>query len=160
MTTDDNDDGDILNVVAQRQRDEVADLTAQLKTAQDQIEWLNREAPMGPDDASSNFYWTYGREQVFHVQTTIRRALSPDDYERHIKAAISAMQIVIGLGGKAKPVGSTYAPPPSEPKAVTIAREAGGDEAADAVKEALSAVPQGEYETLDAARLVVIPQPE
>jgi len=115
-------------------------------------------------DASSKFSWTYGREQVFHVETTIARALSPDDYERHIKATISAMQLVIGLGGKANPVGaaaySTPAAPPPETKAVAIARQAGGNEAAAAVQEALADIPQGEYETLDAVRLLVIPQPE
>lgn len=65
------------------------------------------EAPL-----SSNFYWTFGRGEVFNIQTTIREGIHPEQLEVHLESLKEAMLKVIEMGGHAKPVGQQPAPRP------------------------------------------------
>ncbi len=60
-----------------------------------------------PEQASTNFYWTYLTEAgMFNLQTTIRGILSFDQIKAHIAAALEATAHVTQLGGIAKQVGN------------------------------------------------------
>ena len=59
-----------------------------------------------PEQASTNFYWTYETQsQVFNLQTTIRGILSLEQVQAHIKSALEATAHIHSLGGLAKQVG-------------------------------------------------------
>lgn len=69
------------------------------KTTTDRLPEVN------PEQASTNFYWTFGKEEVFNLQTTIRGTLTPEQIEAHLATAIEAMKAVATRHGHAKPVG-------------------------------------------------------
>lgn len=59
-----------------------------------------------PEQASTNFYWTWDTEgQVFNLQTTVRGVLTYEQVQAHIKTAMETMAHVQQLGGVAKQVG-------------------------------------------------------
>jgi hypothetical protein len=58
-----------------------------------------------PEHASTNFFWTYGTEERFNIQTTVRGILSEDEIAAHVSSAIAAMKRVTEIGGHAKQVG-------------------------------------------------------
>lgn len=56
-----------------------------------------------PEQASSNFYWTYDTENgVFNLQTTIRGILTFSQIQAHIKAVLETTAHIGQLGGQAK----------------------------------------------------------
>ncbi len=83
---------------------------------------------VSPEHASTNFFWTYGTEEVFNIQTTMRGILTADQVDAHISSAAYAMRRVVELGGHAKQVGrqpegngsqNTPAPLPVPPTGVS-----------------------------------------
>lgn len=63
------------------------------------------DAPVieNPEQASSNFYWTYNTDfGVFNFQTTIRGILTLSQIQAHIKSVMEAQAHVVFLGGLAK----------------------------------------------------------
>jgi len=68
-----------------------------------------------PEQASTNFYWTFETQsQVFNLQTTIRGILSFEQVQAHIKSALEATAHIHSLGGLAKQVGkNAYEPTPA-----------------------------------------------
>jgi hypothetical protein len=81
-----------------------------------------------PDQASTNFYWSFETVNgVFSFQTTIRGVLNPDQIQAHIKSAFEANAYIISLGGTARAGTKNEAPatPLPEPTPVdTIITEA------------------------------------
>jgi hypothetical protein len=73
-----------------------------------------------PEQASTNFYWTYETQsQVFNLQTTIRGILSFDQIQAHIKSALEATAHIHSLGGQAKQVGrNAYETPAPLPEPI------------------------------------------
>jgi hypothetical protein len=59
-----------------------------------------------PNEVSSNFFWTYGREEVFNIQTTIRADLPPEQFAVHLQCLVAAMKQVVEVKGHAKQVGA------------------------------------------------------
>ncbi len=57
------------------------------------------------EELSTNFYWTFGKHEIFNIQTTIRGNPSLDEINAHIAAAIDGMKLAVDAGGHAKPVG-------------------------------------------------------
>jgi hypothetical protein len=56
-----------------------------------------------PDQASTNFYWSYETVNgVFNLQTTIRGILTPDQIKAHVKSALEANAHIVFLGGTAR----------------------------------------------------------
>lgn len=61
---------------------------------------------LDPEQASTNFYWTYQTKAGrFNLQTTIRGILSFDQIKAHIASVLEATAHVDDLGGQAKPIG-------------------------------------------------------
>ena len=52
-----------------------------------------------PEQASTNFYWYYGKEEVFNLQTTVRGILTPGQIEHHIHTVKQTMMAVHRIGG-------------------------------------------------------------
>ena len=79
------------------------------------------------DELSTNFYWIFGKHEMFNIQTTIRGNPTVDEINAHIAAAINGMKLAINAGGHAKQVGyhgkANSAPP--ETSAVEAAIEVG-----------------------------------
>lgn len=65
------------------------------------------------EEASSNFFWKYGKNETFRIQTTIRGVLTPEQTEAHIQSVIAAMGIVLNRGGH-----SEFTQVPQQPSAV------------------------------------------
>lgn len=64
-----------------------------------------------PEQASTNFYWTYSSTAGdFNLQTTIRGILTLEQVQAHIKSALEATAHVVSLGGLAKQVGRSETP--------------------------------------------------
>ena len=64
-----------------------------------------------PEQASTNFYWTYDTVNgAFNLQTTIRGILTLEQIQAHIKSALEATAHVVSLGGLAKQVGKSETP--------------------------------------------------
>lgn len=70
------------------------------------------EVEVDAEHASTNFYWAYGKEQVFNLQTTIRGIMTPEQVEAHLASAIAAMKAVVQHGGRTKQVGQQAMTPP------------------------------------------------
>jgi hypothetical protein len=69
-----------------------------------------------PEQASTNFYWTYETQsQVFNLQTTIRGILTFEQIQAHIKSALEATAHIHSLGGQAKQVGKNAYETPAAP---------------------------------------------
>lgn len=66
---------------------------------------------LSPEQASTNMYWTFGKNEVFNLQTTIRGIVHPQQVEYHLKSVKVAMNLIIEMGGHAKPVGQQPLPP-------------------------------------------------
>lgn len=77
---------------------------------------------LSPEQASTNMYWTFGKNEVFNLQTTIRGIVHPAQVEYHLKSVKVAMNLIIEMGGHAKPIGQQPLPPradtPSQPTGV------------------------------------------
>lgn len=58
-----------------------------------------------PEEASTNFYWTVGKNEVFNLQTTVRGALTDKQVKLHIESVLEALKLVVKLEGHAKAVG-------------------------------------------------------
>ena len=56
-------------------------------------------AELTPEQASTNFYWSYGKEEVFNLQTTVRGILTPEQIKRHVDTVKQTMLTVHGIGG-------------------------------------------------------------
>src|SRR3990167_9761529 len=52
-----------------------------------------------PEQASTNFYWSFGKEEIFLLQTTVRGILTPEQIKRHIDTVKQTMVTVHGIGG-------------------------------------------------------------
>ena len=52
-----------------------------------------------PEQASTNFYWYYGKEEVFNLQTTVRGILTPEQIKRHVDTVKQTMVTVHRIGG-------------------------------------------------------------
>jgi hypothetical protein len=56
-----------------------------------------------PDQASTNFYWSFETVNgVFNLQTTIRGVLTLDQIKAHVKSALEANAHIVFLGGTAR----------------------------------------------------------
>lgn len=62
----------------------------------------SKDIQVGTEEASTNFYWTFGTTEVFSIQTTIRGNPTPAEIDAHLASAIRGMARVTGLGGHAK----------------------------------------------------------
>lgn len=91
------------------------------------------------EQASTNFYWTFGKQEVFNLQTTIRSQLTDAQITAHLDTVKRSLLAVDKMGGKAKAVatpgastkattaaGNTQAPPPAGQKAPTPTTPANG----------------------------------
>jgi len=59
-----------------------------------------------PDQASTNYYWSYETVNgIFNFQTTIRGILTPEQIHAHIKSALESNAHIISLGGVARGAG-------------------------------------------------------
>ena len=68
-----------------------------------------------PDQASTNYYWSYETVNgIFNLQTTIRGILSPEQIHAHIKSVLEANAHIISLGGVARGAGRDGNPNASE----------------------------------------------
>ena len=75
-----------------------------------------------PDQASTNYYWSYETVNgIFNFQTTIRGILTPEQIHAHIKSALESNAHIISLGGVARGAGRDGNPNASEiPKTTTV----------------------------------------
>jgi hypothetical protein len=55
--------------------------------------------------ASSNFYWTFGKQEIFNIQSTFRGNLSREEIAAHLFSLKESMVQVLEIGGHAKTVG-------------------------------------------------------
>ena len=157
--------------LAQRLKSETAALVEQVFTLQAII-----ESKPSPEELSSNFYWMFGKAEVFNVQSTVRGMVTPEQIRAHIASAVEAMRQVVELGGHAKQVGRQPdlpggqtggpAPQPAPPPVPSMALEAvkdGTPEAQAAVKAVVEGVgdpPAGkEWQTVDICFVKILPQP-
>jgi hypothetical protein len=58
------------------------------------------------EEASTNLYWTFGNEEVFNLQTTVRGAINDAQISAHLASVKAAMKAIVQLGGHAKQVGA------------------------------------------------------
>jgi len=63
------------------------------------------EVEVSTDHASTNFYWTFGKQEVFNLQTTVRGVTTTNQIEAHLITVKNALTHVVAIGGHAKPVG-------------------------------------------------------
>lgn len=70
------------------------------------------ETAPSTEEASTNFYWTCGNEQVFNLQTTVRGVLNSAQIHQHVESVKQALGIVVNLGGKARANGKGNDPAP------------------------------------------------
>lgn len=69
-----------------------------------------------PEQASTNFYWTYETQsQVFNLQTTIRGTLTMEQIQAHVRSALEATAHICQLGGQAKQAGKNAYDTPALP---------------------------------------------
>lgn len=66
--------------------------------------------PPSTEEASSNFLWTFGAQEVFHVQTTVRGAMEPEQIVAHLASVKNTMKAIVTLGGHAKGIGQQAQP--------------------------------------------------
>ena len=57
------------------------------------------------EQASTNFYWTLGNENVFNLQTTIRSSLTDEQIAAHVDTVIRTLRHIVSKEGRAKAVG-------------------------------------------------------
>ena len=79
---------------------------------------------VNPEEASTNFYWTFGEKEVFNLQTTVRGNPTGEEVEAHLRSARMAMMEVVKMGGRAKQIGqqpTTPAPKAEEAPKVEVA---------------------------------------
>lgn len=67
---------------------------------------------LSPEQASTNFYWLFGKSEVFNLQTTIRGILDPLQIQAHLESAKMMMKEIVEMGGHAKQVGKQDQPAP------------------------------------------------
>jgi hypothetical protein len=77
------------------------------------------------EEASTNFYWTFGREEKFNLQTTVRGALTPGQIKLHLAAVKAALTAAVELGGHAKAVGRAVLEENSAAAMQTVSAPAG-----------------------------------
>ena len=78
-----------------------------------------------PDQASTNFYWSYETVNgVFNLQTTIRGVLTSDQIKAHVKSALEANAHIVFLGGTARGKVESGATLPTPTPADAIVTEA------------------------------------
>jgi hypothetical protein len=65
----------------------------------------NRMSEISTEEASTNFYWTCGNEEVFNLQTTIRGCPIGEQIKSHITTVKTALKAIVDSGGHAKQVG-------------------------------------------------------
>src|SRR3990167_3158712 len=70
------------------------------------VDFNGKPIECNPEELSTNFYWTFGREEVFNVQTTVRGNPTPYEILAHLDAVQIAQTHVVHRGGHAKPVGA------------------------------------------------------
>jgi hypothetical protein len=58
-----------------------------------------------PEELSTNFFWTFGKQEVFNLQTTIRGNPDAAEIIAHLDAVLVGNTQVIARGGHAKPIG-------------------------------------------------------
>jgi hypothetical protein len=82
-----------------------------------------------PEQASTNFYWTWDTNgQIFSLQTTVRGVLTFEQVQAHIKTAMEAVAHVQSLGGIASRKGGGAEQPVSkEPLPMVIPPAGTGD---------------------------------
>lgn len=90
----------------------------------------DRNPEVNPEQASTNFYWTFGEGEIFNLQTTIRGVLTPEQIDAHLASATAAMKAVVARHGHAKPVGQQAA------QAAPAKNGNGGAQASDAAQAA------------------------
>lgn len=69
--------------------------------------------PPTTDEASTNFYWTAGKDEVFNLQTTLRGAVDPQAVRLHLSNITTVLALIVKMGGHAKAVGRQAEPVPS-----------------------------------------------
>ncbi len=77
-------------------------------------------SPPTTDEASTNFYWTVGTNEVFNLQTTLRGQVDPAAVKQHVTGVMESLKQVIKLGGHAKAVGRQPEPMPTANAAAPI----------------------------------------
>jgi hypothetical protein len=82
---------------------------------------------VNPEEASTNFYWTYGENEVFNLQTTIRGNPTSDEIEAHLRSAKMGMLEIVKMGGRAKAVGQQPAPVAKAETAPAVAPAPGSE---------------------------------
>ena len=50
------------------------------------VDFNGKPIECNPEELSTNFYWTFGREEVFNVQTTVRGNPTPYEILAHLDA--------------------------------------------------------------------------
>lgn len=80
------------------------------------IEFMEEQQQITPpsaDHASTNFFWKYGKDDIFELQTTLRGYLSEEQVNMHIDMMMKSMLQVYNRGGRprlsANPVTTTTA---------------------------------------------------
>lgn len=120
-------------------------------------------APLSPESASTNFYWTLGTTEIFNLQTTIRGIVSPAQLDTHFTSVDKALQRVVKQGGHAKPIGvQPSQPAPSAPldPSAKIALEEGNKELATSIQEGQAIILDFVYDGVEECDgLTIIPQP-
>ena len=80
---------------------------------------------VSPEEASTNFYWNFGKHEVFKIQTTIRGNPTTEEVNEHIASAIAGMKLVIDAGGHATGYAEKQSPAPGIDSATAAALETG-----------------------------------
>lgn len=114
-------------------------------------------------EAGFSVNWTMRDKHGVVCQLTMRAAGAADWLPVLAERAAMIEKALAGGWTLASAPAPATAPAPVNalPSAAEkVAREAGGEPAAQAVREALGDVPAGEYKTIDASRLVIRPEPE
>jgi len=118
--------------------------------------------PLSPEAASTNFYWTFGKDEVFNLQTTFRGSVTETEIAAHFASVKHALIQVVSLGGHAKQVGQQPSQPaPSAPldPSAKIALEEGNKELATTLQEGQAAILDFAYDGVEECDgLTITPQ--
>jgi hypothetical protein len=70
------------------------------------------EIPSGPstEEASTNFFWRFGNQKVFDLQTTVRGTPTEPQMRAHLHSVVDTLKAVVAMGGVSKTAGYQTAP--------------------------------------------------
>jgi hypothetical protein len=85
---------------------------------------VDKQIPPSAEEASTNFFWRIGKEQVFDMQTTVRGVPTEWGMREHLRAVVGTIRAVVSVGGVSKNTVAFAAPAPvtvATPEALTTA---------------------------------------